>query len=155
MKTVEKIKNKILHPNQPDLEELKDAPYFEPKLSHVKVVHITDGDTFHVIGNTFEEIGSVGYHKYVVRLRNIDTPEMHSKKPGEVAEATRSKQILSDLILDKVIELKDLGKDKYGRLLCNAFIGGVDVSKYLLDMHCGYEYHGGKKQEFVEKKSCN
>src|SRR3954470_16816210 len=134
---------------QPTLEEIKDAPYFEPKLSHVKVTKVHDGDTFHVIGNTFEEFGAVGYHTYVVRLRNIDAPELRSKKPGEMDAAVRAKNILSDLILDKIIELKDVGKDKYGRLLCNASIQGLDISKYLLDMHCGYLYHGGKKREWA------
>lgn len=126
-----------------ELEEIKDAPYWTPDLHEVKVVKVHDGDTFHVVGNAFEEFGAKGYYKYVVRLRDIDAPELDSTDgSGKVAQLK-----LADKILDKIIVLKDIGKDKYGRLLCHAYLEDLNISKWLIDQGLGYEYHGGKKKE--------
>lgn len=150
MQTIKRIVHSKTFNSDQALEELKDAPYFTPKLNKVKVIKVHDGDTFHVIGNTFEEFGAVGYHKYVVRLRDIDAPEINSRTFSEEVAAERAKDILTDLILDKIIELKDIGKDKYGRLLCHCFIGETNVSEYMLSQNCGYKYQGGKKKEWPD-----
>lgn len=145
------IKNIIhQHKDHENLDEIKDAPYWTPNLSLVKVIKVHDGDTFHVIGNAtcsyHEQVGACGYHKYVVRLRDLDTPELNDPKDrkdlGKLAQAK-----LAEKILNKIILLKDIGKDKYGRLLCHAYMEDVDLSKWMIDQGLGYEYHGGKKKE--------
>lgn len=138
-----------------DLEELNvDAPYWIPDLDLVKVVKVYDGDSLHVIGTPKNGDGNL--YKFVVRLNNIDTPELRSKNPQEHEAALKSKCKLEDLIENRVVRLKNLSKDKFGRLLCDIFRYDEskcdftqDVAKILIDLKMGYEYHGGKKKEFT------
>lgn len=141
MKTAKHILEKL--ENKFDLTDLNDAPYFTPELEYVKVVKVYDGDSFHVIGkpNNADKV-----YKFVVRLRDIDAPELKNKEQHNRAVEVRDE--LATLILNNNIKLSNIGKDKYGRILCNAMIYDFDISEWLLSKKCGYVYHGGKKKEW-------
>lgn len=139
---IEHLKQK-LHTNQHELDKINDAPYFMPILDTVKVIKVYDGDTFHVLGKP-ENANQI--YKFVVRLRDIDAPEIKNVQEHDKAIEVRDE--LASLILNKQIQLSNIGKDKYGRLLCNATIDKVDISQWLLSRNCGYIYHGGKKKEW-------
>ena len=128
-----------------NLDDMKDAPYFLPELEFVKVVKVYDGDSFHVIGkpNNANQV-----YKFVVRLRDIDAPEIKDKAQHNRAVEVRDE--LASLILNNNIKLSNISKDKYGRLLCNAMIYDFDISQWLLSKNCGYVYHGGKKKEWED-----
>jgi len=143
-KIIEKVKDSLNIPNNL-LTNIQDAPYFLPELEWVKVVKVYDGDTFHVIG---KPANATKIYKFVVRLRDIDAPEIKDAQQHNRAIEVRDE--LSTLILNNIIQLSNIGKDKYGRILCNAMIYNFDISEWLLSKNCGYLYHGGKKKEWEE-----
>lgn len=140
MKTAKHLLSKL---DKFDLNDMQDAPYFVPELDFVKVVKVYDGDSFHVIGKPHN---ADKVYKFVVRLRDIDAPELKDKNSHDRAVEVRDE--LATLILNNNIKLTNIGKDKFGRLLCNAMIYDFDISEWLLSKNCGYVYHGGKKKEF-------
>jgi endonuclease YncB( thermonuclease family) len=73
-----------------------------------KVISIIDGDTIHVLTANKRDVK--------IRLASIDAPER--KQPF----STQSKQALSDKILGKMVEVKDHGNDKYGRIIADLYL---------------------------------
>jgi endonuclease YncB( thermonuclease family) len=126
-----------------DLKELDfDAPRWIPSFKYGKVVHVYDGDTFHIIAYVKNADG--GIYKFTCRLRDIDTPELNDEKQHD--DAVKARDFLINTILNEVVRVEDLDYDKYGRLLCHVFINDKNVSKMLINKGLGYEYHGGKKK---------
>ena len=82
---------------------------------HYTVTRVVDGDTAEATD---------GNIKFKVRFAGMDAPE-HDQDFGNAA-----KQKLSDLILNKQIEIKPVGNgiDIYGRSLGQVFTSGKDVS---------------------------
>lgn len=91
----------------------------------VKVVSITDGDTFIALNNDNLQLK--------IRVYGIDAPE---KKQ---AFGSKSKDFLSSLIFGKYITIDVKSKDKYGRYIANVYSEGKDVS--LLMIHEGMAWH--------------
>ena len=114
----------------------------------VVVKYIIDGDTF--VGDVLLadniEIMSVS-----VRLRNVDTPEIHGECDDEIRRAEYAKQRLSELIpVGSVIEIKNIKNDKYaGRIDANVYdAAGRDVGVVLVNEKVGRSYSGGKRESW-------
>lgn len=83
-----------------------------------KVVGVTDGDMIKILTSEWQQIK--------VRLYGIDAPE--KKQPyGTVA-----KRYLSDLIVGKTVQIEELGKDRYKRVLGIVYLGDKDVNEILV-----------------------
>lgn len=116
----------------------------------VMVTRIVDGDTFKatVLLADGIEIMSVG-----VRLRNVDTPELHGECDYEIERAEKAKQRLSELIpVGSVIEITNVKNDKYpGRIDANVFDeNNQDVGLILIRENLGRPYSGGKRQSWCD-----
>ena len=114
------------------------------------VTRIVDGDTFKatVLLADGIEIMSVG-----VRLRNVDTPELHGECDYEIERAEKAKQRLSELIpVGSVIEITNVKNDKYpGRIDANVFDEqNRDVGLVLIRENLGRPYSGGKRQSWCD-----
>ncbi|WP_147835633.1 thermonuclease family protein, partial [Victivallis vadensis] len=60
-----------------------------------------------------------------IRLRGINTPELRSRNKEERRSAQLEKQRLSDLLHNaRVIELRNIGRDKYFRIDADVYIDG-------------------------------
>jgi micrococcal nuclease len=115
-----------------------------------KIVHVYDGDTVHAV---FIHPDSSKIYKYKLRLAHIDTPELNSKNPNEVKKANEAKKIVEEMILNKIVFLELEGEDKYGRLLANINIDGLDLNEYLIEKNYAYRYEGGTKKIFGKKEA--
>ncbi|MBO7645298.1 MAG: thermonuclease family protein [Alphaproteobacteria bacterium] len=118
----------------------------------VAVKYIVDGDTFagDVILDDGTKVKSVN-----VRLRNVDTPEIHGECDSEIAMANRAKQRLSELIpVGSMLEIKNIKNDKYdGRIDANVFDShGHDVGLILIREKLGRAYSGGKRLSWCDDK---
>ena len=118
----------------------------------VVVNHIVDGDTFtgDVILDNGTKVKSVS-----VRLRNVDTPEIHGECDSEIMMANRAKQRLSELIpTGSNIEIKNIKNDKYfGRIDANVFDSrGRDIGVILIHEKLGRPYSGGKRLSWCNNK---
>lgn len=98
----------------------QDKLYPDVKVS--RLLRIIDGDTFRC---DIDEHSAIAGKNISIRLRGINTPELKSRNPEERKFATLEKQRLSDLLNNaRVIELRNLGRDKYFRIDADVYIDG-------------------------------
>ena len=86
-----------------------------------------------------------------VRLRNVDTPEIHGECEDEIKKALYAKQRLGELVPEgSTIEIKNIKNDKYpGRIDADVFdSAGRDVGLVLVKEKVGRSYSGGKRQSW-------
>lgn len=96
------------------------------QLFSVKVVSISDGDTFTCINDDNLQLK--------IRINGIDAPEKSQ------AFGTKSKEYLSSLIFGKRINIDVHSKDGYGRYIASVYSPeGKDVA--LLMLHEGMAWH--------------
>ena len=85
-------------------------------------------------------------YKISVRLNSIDCPELKTKNEIEKQCSKIAKQKVSDLLMGKTVQFKNVGMEKYGRLLADVYYKGKSVNEWLLDNHLAIKYDGGTKQ---------
>ena len=117
-------------------------PYIPP-VSSGKVVKVYDGDTFTIA--TKLPHNKTQYYRFPVRIKGIDTPELRTKNQDEKKYAIIARDYLAGMINDKVVRLENVEFEKYGRLLADVYVGGVNVSKEMLAKRYAVEYDGKKK----------
>lgn len=110
--------------------EYDDAPRYVPNLSYAKVVSVYDGDTITVISRP-DMKGQ--FYKYRVRLARIDAPELNAASSKQRKKAAEARDFLAGLIMDKVVLLKDVKIEKYGRVLADVEYDGRLVSDTMIN----------------------
>ena len=116
----------------------------------VRVAYIVDGDTF--VGDVMladkTEVMSVK-----IRLRNVDTPEIHGNCDSEIRRAKYAKQRLGELIpVDSIVDIKNIKNDKYaGRIDANVYdSANRDVGSVLVKEKVGRAYNGGRRKSWCD-----
>tara|TARA_E500000178_G_C16993941_1_gene742207 strand:- start:1440 stop:1868 length:429 start_codon:yes stop_codon:yes gene_type:complete len=122
-----------------------DTVTFIPNIDKCKVIKVYDGDTITVA--TFLNNDKQCY-RFSVRLNGIDSPEIKSKNENEKKAAQLSRDKLSEQILNKIIVLKNISIEKYGRLLADVLYNNTNMNKWMLDNKYAISYDGGKKTPF-------
>lgn len=115
------------------------------------VRYIVDGDTFSA-GVKLQDDTTVSVR---VRLRNVDTPELHGECIDEIVAANVAKNRLEELLpVGTTVELKNVKDDKYlGRIDANVVDSrGRDVGNMLIRDGLGRRYSGGKRQSWCKQK---
>src|SRR6056300_1423989 len=145
-----KKNNNILHKNMSsDLVNLlenvkyKDTIPFVPPIQYGKVIKVYDGDTItiaSVLPNTTEPI-----YRFSIRLNGIDTPEIRGKTQEEKELAIQVRDALTEKIYGKMVELRNVGNEKYGRVLAEIYLDGENINQWLVDENFAVAYDGGKK----------
>lgn len=128
----------------PDNLNPKDLPLFIPPLKGGKVIKVYDGDTITIASRVPGLTNSVIY-KFSVRLNGIDTPEMKGKNEEEKEIAVKARDALSERIMGEEIRLENVKTEKYGRLLCDVYLGYCHLNKWMIDERYALEYDGGTK----------
>jgi endonuclease YncB( thermonuclease family) len=130
--------------------EYNDTIQFIPPISCGKVIKVYDGDTF-TIASMLPYTNSPMY-RFSVRLNGIDCPEIRSKNDEEQIYANLAKDELNTLIMGRVVELKNVKLEKYGRILADAYVNNVHINKHMIDVHLAIPYNGGTKCIKIEWK---
>ena len=100
--------------------QTQDKLYPDVKVS--RLLRVIDGDTF---ACDIDEHSAIAGKNISIRLRGINTPELRSKDPEERLSAIFEKQRLSDLLANaRVIELRNIDRDKYFRIDADVYIDG-------------------------------
>ena len=104
------------------------------------VTRVTDGDTIKIAAD-----GS----KITVRLVGIDAPETSKKKnqPGQPF-SRKSTKYLANLVLNKSVEVKSYGTDRYGRTLGVVFVNGKNVNLEMVKAGLAEVYRGRPAKGF-------
>jgi endonuclease YncB( thermonuclease family) len=132
--------------------EYKDCLPFIAPVTSGKVVKVYDGDTI-TIASKLPYLDSPIY-RFSVRINGIDCPEIKTKCKDEKEIAILAKKFLENKILNKIVNLGNIQKEKYGRLLADVFLDGEKISDLLLSSKLAIVYSGGtKKKNFDWKKN--
>jgi len=125
--------------------ELRTLPHFVPPVTSGLVVKVYDGDTI-TLAAMIPCLSPTPF-KFPVRLRGIDTPELRTRDVDEREAAVIARDALSSMIDGRVVELSDVGTDKYGRLLADVMIPGDprSLSQWLIQQRHAVAYGGGTK----------
>jgi len=116
---------------------------FVPPIYYGKVVKVYDGDTITIAGILPGTCNPI--YRFSVRLLGIDTPEIKGNTEEEKRLAKVARDELSNLILNKFVELKNISTEKYGRILADVYFEEIHVNKWLLEKGFAVEYNGGTK----------
>lgn len=112
-----------------------------------KVTSIYDGDTFRCNLDDYPPL--IG-ERVGIRIKGIDTPEMRDKRPHIKALARQAKQyVVEQLRSGKVIELRNMTRGKYFRIVADVFIDGNSLGDELINKGLAKPYDGGKKTPWL------
>jgi len=125
-----------------------DKTYGSLKVKNI--VKVYDGDTFHAnINNVHPLIGDT----VSIRVKGIDAPEIRGSRPCEKAKAKEAKAFVIDKLSNaKKIELTNIQRGKYFRILADVLIDGQNLAEMLITAGLAVPYDGGTKLEFVCEK---
>tara|TARA_E500000178_G_scaffold318205_1_gene339380 strand:- start:109 stop:594 length:486 start_codon:yes stop_codon:yes gene_type:complete len=117
---------------------------FIPNIKSAKVIKVYDGDTITIAAKI--HFLDCQYYRFSVRLAHIDSPELKTKNIDEKNYALRAKTELENVILNKMVNIKILKSDKYGRLLAEVIYDNKSINNWLLSNHLAVNYNGKTKK---------
>ena len=123
--------------------EYNDTIEFMAPIKFGKVIKVYDGDTI-TIASVLPNVQSPVY-RFHVRLNGIDSPEIKGKTPNEKLLAIKARDALSDVIMNKIVYLEIVGREKYGRLLADVYYDGKNMNKWMIENKYSVSYDGGTK----------
>ncbi len=109
------------------------------------VVSVYDGDTF-TLAVWNQEIQK--WTKWPVRVAGIDCPELRTKNTNEKTIALKAKAFVESTILNKRVQLKNVSREKYGRILADVYVeneGRTSLNQMLIERRLAVTYDGGTK----------
>ena len=113
-----------------------------------EVTSIYDADTFNVNIQGWPAI--IG-ERISVRLLGVDAPEIRGKCESEKQAARRAKEFtVAALRSAKSIELKNIQRGKYFRILADVYVDGVNLSDALIRQKHARPYDGGKRSGWCQ-----
>jgi micrococcal nuclease len=122
---------------------VKDTVIFKPPIKYGKVMKVYDGDTITIA--TKLPYPDSPIYRFSVRLNGIDSPEIKGKTEKEKELAIISRDKLHQLIYGKVVSIRNIETEKYGRVLADIYLDDLHVNKWMLDNFYAVEYYGKKK----------
>jgi len=125
--------------------EYKDTCPFVVPVSSGKVIKVYDGDTITIAARFPGAKGPI--YRFNVRLNGIDSPEIKGGTPHEKELAIKSRDALSLVIMGKIVDLKNVSTEKYGRVLADVYLGNVNMCEWMLENGHAVKYDGGTKKK--------
>jgi len=116
---------------------------FVPPVTSGKVIKVYDGDTITIASKM--PFPDSPIYKFPVRLLGIDCPEIKGSTESEKALAKTARDALSARINGKIVTLKNVTTEKYGRLLADVYIDGENMNHWMLANNYAVKYDGGTK----------
>ena len=117
----------------------KTPRFYFSGVVEAKCVSVYDGDTAQFCFKPFE---GCPISRFTCRMYGYNSAEIKSKDEEEKAKAVESRDALSRLILDKIVDLEVGRFDKYGRVLVKVFIEKQNVNEWMIEQGYGKEYFG-------------
>jgi len=131
-----------------DLNYLNNIDYskttqFIPPITIGKVIKVYDGDTITIASKLPNNDFPI--YRFSVRLRGIDSAEIKGKTMTEKQIAIFARDELHKLIFGKIVHLKDIATEKYGRMLADVYLDDINVNNWMLENRLAIPYDGGTK----------
>ncbi len=124
---------------------VKDCIHEKNAFRCVQFIKNYDADTITVeIPNIHPLLG----HLAKIRVAHIDTPELRTKNKCEKELAKKARDFVrKKLLLAKRIDLINITKGKYFRIVSDVIIDGENLGDILMNKGFAYSYEGGKKKK--------
>lgn len=121
------------------------------KLPTSAVTSIYDADTFFI---TIPEWPSIAGERIGIRVNGIDAPELKSKCKNKAAKTrerkmgqTAKKHTVAAIRQSKIIELRNMRRGKFFRIVADVYVDGHSLAKYLISKGQARPYNGKSKRE--------
>lgn len=95
-------------------------------------------------------------HEIKTRFLGIDTPELRTKNLKEKKLGIEARDFVRSLILKKKVIIKTYlnkkeqnRKGKYGRYLCEVWLGDIKLNDLLVEEEYARRYTGGKRHPWI------
>ena len=126
------------------LSYAENCSHDEKTFRCVEYINNYDGDTVTFnIPNLHPLLGQ----KVNIRLSGVDTPEIRTKNKCEKTKAKKAKAIVAKLLKNaKRIDLTNVSRGKYFRIVADVIVDGTSLRKLLLRSGYAYAYKGGTKK---------
>jgi len=122
----------------------EEKTYGDVHVSSIGTIY--DGDTFYATIAEWPPI--IGSH-IGIRVKGIDTPEIKGKCDHEVKQARKAKQFSVNFLRKaKLIELRNMARDKYFRIDADVYADGKSLAKALVQQGLAVEYGGKTKRNW-------
>lgn len=110
---------------------------------NAKIIKVIDGDTV----DAMVDLGFSIYTQVRFRLYGLDTPEKNDEDPEARKLAMSAAAFVSDTILNKVVTIESVNKDKYGRWLAKVFMKPEQptLNEQLITLGHAKAYFGGTR----------
>lgn len=127
------------------LKPVDNCVHDESTFRCVKYIKNYDADTVtFTIPNVHPLLGEL----ISIRIKGIDTAEITSHTACEKDRAVAAQQMVEKILIGaKRINLKNVGRDKYFRILADVEVDGHLIKDHLLKENLAYSYNGGTKQK--------
>ena len=128
-----------------DINDIKweDTIEFTFPIENGRVIKVYDGDTITIASKM--PFKDSPLYRLSVRLNGIDTPEIKGKTEDEKTAAKQAREALANLVLNKVVTLKNIQREKYGRILADVYFGELCLNEWLIKERYAVKYDGGTK----------
>ena len=110
---------------------------------HVHVNEVYDGDTFFV---DIPDVPDVFGKRIGVRILGVDCPELRTKNKQEKKLAIQAKEYTTCQLLDVQVELRNVQRDKYFRLVADVYVCDMNFAEELIEAGLAKRYDGGTKE---------
>ena len=118
----------------------------QENVSVTKVISVYDGDTFRV---DIDELSDIVGKNIAIRILGIDTPEIKGQCEKEKQLAIKARDFTRHYLNNaSSIQLSNLKRDKYFRLLADVYIDGKSLAAALLANNLAVRYSGNKKSSW-------
>jgi len=108
-----------------------------------EVTSIYDADTFRV---NIEGYPPIVGERISIRVLGIDAPEIRGKCESEKIKAREAKQYTVQALRSaKTIELRNIQRGKYFRILADVYVDGDNLAERLIKVGHARVYDGGKR----------
>ena len=125
----------------------KDLSCFYPDIKKGRVIKVYDGDSI-TIAARIPELKNDTIYKFSIRLNRIDTPELKTSNPIEKEYAIKIRDLLSEKIMNKMVNIHILKTDKYGRYLAEVSYKKLNINDWLIKNKYAMPYDGKTKTVF-------
>lgn len=132
---------------QSSAESLKDRVFGDAVVSEVTSIY--DADTFRVNIASWPSI--VG-ERIPIRVNGVDAPEIRGECDSEKLAAREAKRFTVALLRNaKTIELRNMKRGLYFRIVADVFIDGQNLANALIQNQLARPYDGGKRLGWCEE----
>lgn len=113
-----------------------------------EVVSVYDADTFRVNVRQWPEI--IG-DNMPIRVKGVDAPEIRGKCDEEKRQAQAAKAFTAATLVNATsIELRNIDRGKYFRVLADVYVDGKSLTNMLIDEGLARPYEGGTREGWCE-----